>query len=161
MKDEDFANLVESIKQAGQIKRGELSPDRTIKASGKVTRPTVLHITDTLESRDLIGRILTTIGGYELIKAETAEEGIAWAIEHHPDIILVDIDPLSNVDGSIVVANTLKSIKETSGIPLIALISPVRDNKENPLPAGYDGYILKPVNVDLLLEQVNSFLKSR
>lgn len=29
MNDEDFANLVESIKQAGQIKRGELPPGRT------------------------------------------------------------------------------------------------------------------------------------
>ena len=29
MNDQDFANLVESIKQAGQIKRGELQPSRT------------------------------------------------------------------------------------------------------------------------------------
>ena len=33
MNDEDFANLVESIKQAGQIKRGELSPGRTFEFS--------------------------------------------------------------------------------------------------------------------------------
>ncbi len=29
MNEENFANLVESIKQAGQIKRGELAPGRT------------------------------------------------------------------------------------------------------------------------------------
>ncbi len=29
MNDEDFANLVESIKQAGQIKKGVLEPSRT------------------------------------------------------------------------------------------------------------------------------------
>jgi putative transcriptional regulator len=29
MNEQDFANLVESVKQAGQIKRGELEPGRT------------------------------------------------------------------------------------------------------------------------------------
>jgi len=29
MNEQDFANLVESVKQAGQIKRGELKPGRT------------------------------------------------------------------------------------------------------------------------------------
>jgi hypothetical protein len=28
MNDKDFANLIESVKQAGQIKRGELEPGR-------------------------------------------------------------------------------------------------------------------------------------
>jgi len=33
MNDKDFANLVESIKQAGQIKRGELAPGRIFEFS--------------------------------------------------------------------------------------------------------------------------------
>jgi putative transcriptional regulator len=33
MNEEDFANLVESIKQAGQIKRGELEPGRIFEFS--------------------------------------------------------------------------------------------------------------------------------
>lgn len=33
MNEQDFANLVESIKQAGQIKQGELAPGRTFEFS--------------------------------------------------------------------------------------------------------------------------------
>jgi len=33
MNDKDFGNLVESIKQAGQIKRGELAPSRVFEFS--------------------------------------------------------------------------------------------------------------------------------
>jgi putative transcriptional regulator len=33
MNEQDFANLVESIQQAGQIKRGELAPGRTFEFS--------------------------------------------------------------------------------------------------------------------------------
>ena len=33
MNDKDFADLVESIKQAGQIKRGELAPERVFEFS--------------------------------------------------------------------------------------------------------------------------------
>ncbi len=33
MNEQDFANLVESIKQAGQIKRGELAPSRVFEFS--------------------------------------------------------------------------------------------------------------------------------
>jgi two-component system, cell cycle response regulator DivK len=57
----------------------------------------ILVVEDDNKSRKLV-RDLLTFNGYEIIEAETAEEGVRLALERHPSLVLMDIR-LPGIDG--------------------------------------------------------------
>jgi two-component system, cell cycle response regulator DivK len=57
----------------------------------------ILVVEDDSKSRKLV-RDLLTFNGYEIIEAETAEEGVRLALERHPSLVLMDIR-LPGIDG--------------------------------------------------------------
>jgi two-component system, cell cycle response regulator DivK len=57
----------------------------------------ILVVEDDNKSRKLV-RDLLTFDGYEIIEAETAEEGVRLALERHPSLVLMDIR-LPGIDG--------------------------------------------------------------
>jgi two-component system, cell cycle response regulator DivK len=57
----------------------------------------ILVVEDDSKSRKLV-RDLLTFNGYEIIEAETAEEGVPLALERHPSLVLMDIR-LPGIDG--------------------------------------------------------------
>ena len=116
----------------------------------------LLYIEDDPGSRILVRRILEK-EGYEVSEAEDGLTGISLAQTDLPDIILVDIS-LGEVSGH-EVATKLKSMHETSDIPVVALTAgTVSGDRERALAAGCDGYIAKPIDVDRLPEQLRQFL---
>lgn len=85
-------------------------------------------------------------GGYEVLQAGTAEDGIKIAQESHPDIILMDIQ-LPGIDG-LAAARLLKQDQLTSGIKIIALTAfAMEGDKEKIHAAGCDAYIGKPIRI--------------
>jgi len=118
---------------------------------------TVLYIEDNDDNRTLVKRILMA-EGIEVLEAADGAPGLALALDHRPDLILMDIN-LPEIDGY-EWTTRIKSIPELRGVPIVALTANVmKGDREKSIAAGCDGYIQKPVDVDRLPDQIKSFLK--
>jgi two-component system cell cycle response regulator DivK len=118
---------------------------------------TVLYVEDTVDNRILVRRILQA-EGYNILEAGSAQEGLKLALSEQPDLILVDIN-LPEVDG-LTFTKRLKSDPNLARVPIVALTANVlRGDRERSLRAGCDGYIQKPIDVDLFPSQIKHFIK--
>ncbi len=100
-------------------------------------------------------RGLFRIGNYQIIEAYDAETGIRLAREHQPFLILMDIQ-LPGMDG-LKATQIIKSDPELKDIPVVALTGfAMQGDEEKATDAGCDGYITKPINVQEVLEKINS-----
>jgi two-component system cell cycle response regulator DivK len=116
----------------------------------------ILYIEDNLENRLLMRRVLTA-EGYVVEEAVDGPLGLQQAAESPPDLILIDIN-LPEIDGYEVTAR-LKQLPNLTGVPIIAVTANVmKGDREKTLAAGCDGYIQKPIDIDLLPSQIESFL---
>ena len=117
----------------------------------------ILYIEDNPDNRLLIRRVLQA-EGYEVLEAVDGQSGLQRAAEVQPDLILMDIN-LPEIDGYEVTAR-LKQLPGLSRIPIIAVTANVmKGDREKTLAAGCDGYIQKPIDIDLLPGQIERFLK--
>jgi two-component system cell cycle response regulator DivK len=91
--------------------------------------------------------------GYRTLEATTAARAIELAVEHAPDLVLMDIQ-LPDLDGSEALSR-LRADERTASIPVLALTAQaMHGDRERFLAAGFDGYMPKPVNVLELLGTV-------
>jgi two-component system cell cycle response regulator DivK len=119
--------------------------------------PTILYVEDNQDNRVLVRRVLEA-AGYRVLEAADGRAGIEMATAERPALILMDIS-LPGVDGFQVTAQ-LKAMQELRDVPIIALTANVmRGDRERTLEAGCSGYIQKPIDIDLLPEQVVAFLR--
>ena len=117
---------------------------------------TILYVEDNAENRLLVRRILLA-EGFEVEEAESASQALIKVDEIRPDLILMDIN-MPEVDGY-TLTTRLKAIPKLRGVPIIALTANVmKGDRERTLEAGCDGYIQKPIDVDMLPQQINRFL---
>jgi len=117
----------------------------------------ILYIEDNPENRLLMRRVLMA-EGYTMEEASDGNSGLQKAAESPPDLILMDIN-LPEIDGYEVTAR-LKQLPNLTGVPIIAVTANVmKGDREKTLAAGCDGYIQKPIDIDQLPSQIESFLK--
>ncbi len=122
----------------------------------RVKTPLILIVDDSDITRDSLTRIFDDYN----CKTETCEDGlygIQKAITHKPDVIILDI-LMPNLDG-IKTLQIKKVIDDLKNIPVIILSGNV--NKSNMIAAienGADKVLLKPFNVDELIETINEML---
>jgi len=93
-----------------------------------------------------------------IIEAENGEEAVRLAGEYRPDIILMDIK-MPVMDGY----DATKEIKKNEAlqkIPVIALTaSGMKKDKEKVSMTGFNGYLMKPVQIADLFFELSRFLK--
>lgn len=112
-------------------------------------------IVDDNEKNMRLARDVLRFAGFRTLEATSGAEGMSLALEHLPDVILMDIR-LPDMDGTDA-ARELKSDTRTAGIPIIALTSlAMKGDREWFLAAGFDGYLEKPISVREFPEQVRS-----
>jgi two-component system, cell cycle response regulator DivK len=121
------------------------------------TAPLVLIVDD--NDRNLrLARDVLRVAGFRTVEASSGGEGVDLAIEHHPDVILMDIR-LPDVSGTDA-AVRLGSDPRTADIPVVALTSlAMKGDRERFLAAGFDGYLEKPISVRDLPDQVRAFCR--
>ncbi|MBC8160692.1 MAG: response regulator [Roseiflexaceae bacterium] len=103
-----------------------------------------------------LARDLLQFKGYRTLEARDAESGLALAAAHHPDLILMDIQ-LPGMDGLAALAQ-LKAHPATTTIPVVAVTAFAMSNdRERFLGAGFDGYLVKPINIKEFPEQVRRY----
>jgi two-component system cell cycle response regulator DivK len=119
----------------------------------------VLYIEDNIDNRTLIRRILMA-EGYEVVEAGNAGEALEVLKSLHPDLILMDIN-MPEVDGY-TLTSQIRAMSGFENVPIVALTANVmRGDRERSLEAGCDGYIQKPIDIDLLPQQVERYLRKR
>ena len=114
----------------------------------------ILVVEDNDKNRKLVRDVLK-YKGYDVIEAETGEEGVRLAMERLPRLILMDIQ-LPGIDG-IEALRQLRAHDTTRGIPIIAVTASalVRD-RQKIMAAGFDGYQAKPLNVKAFIAAVDA-----
>ena len=115
----------------------------------------ILIVEDNDKNLKLVRDILQ-FRGYRTLEAGTAEDGISLAGAHRPDLILMDIQ-LPGMDG-VTALGRLRSEPGTAGIPVIALTAfAMKEDQDRLVGAGFDGYLVKPINIREFPEQVRGF----
>ena len=119
----------------------------------------ILYIEDSPSNRLLVRRVLIA-EGYEVLEAGDGIRGLELARQEHPDLILMDIN-LPDVDGYELTRRVHMS-PDLADIPVVAMTANVmHGDREKTLAAGCVGYIPKPIDVDMLPEQVARFAKAK
>ena len=117
-------------------------------------------IVDDNEKNAKLARDVLRFAGFRTIEAGSGEAGFSLALEHLPDVILMDIR-LPDMEGTVVLRN-LKDEPRTAQIPVVALTSfAMKGDRESFLEAGFDGYLEKPISVKAFPDQVRSYLEGR
>ena len=117
--------------------------------------PVALIIDDSDANRKL-ARVVLRADGFETVEAATGAEGIALAIEHVPDVILMDLR-LPDMDGA-QAARRLGESERTSRIPVVALsVMPLEESGEWLEAAGFAGWLGKPIRVGAFPDQVRGY----
>ena len=118
--------------------------------------PKILLVEDNEMNRDMLSRRLER-KGFEVILALDGLQGIEVATAHHPDLILMDMS-LPILDGW-EATRRLKANASTANIPVIALTAhAMADDREKCTAAGCDDYDTKPVEMNRLLDKIQTLL---
>jgi two-component system cell cycle response regulator DivK len=95
--------------------------------------------------------------GHEVIAARDGKQGIRTAAQQVPDLILLDIQ-LPSMDGYAVAAR-LKESAVLAPVPIVAVTSyAMAGDREKALASGCSGYIVKPINPDTFIGEIEAFL---
>ena len=124
----------------------------------EISGETVLVVEDNAANTELVTDLLG-VGGFRVLQAATAVDGIRLAKAEHPDLILMDI-ALPGMDG-LKATRLLGEDPETGGIPVVALTAhAMSGDKEETLAAGCVGHITKPIDTRAFARTVTLFLSA-
>ena len=120
------------------------------------TPKTVLIVEDNELNMKLFHDLLDA-HGYRILQTKDGMEALDIAREHHPDLILMDIQ-LPEVSG-LEVTKWIKEDDELKSIPIIAVTAfAMKGDEEKIREGGCEAYIAKPISVTSFLKTVEQFL---
>ena len=107
---------------------------------------TVLYIEDNLSNLQLVDRLLSRRPGVTLISAMRPQLGLDLAGEHHPDLILLDLD-LPDMPGQEVLRR-LRADPDTAHVPIVILSADARPALiDRLLEEGAKAFLTKPLDI--------------
>lgn len=115
----------------------------------------ILIVEDNLWLREML-EVLVDRFGYESRVAKDGREGVQAALEFKPDLILMDLQ-MPRMDGF----ESLAKIRESDlpRMPIVAVTtSGLIIDRERFVKAGFDGYILKPIDPRKLQHQIERYI---
>lgn len=122
-----------------------------------MAKQTILVVDDETDLLDLIEYNLKK-EGFDVLKAENGEEGIAVAKENNPDLVLLDI-MMPKMDGMQAVEEMRKD-EQLKKIPIIFLTARSDEKTEvEGLNKGGDDYITKPISTTKLISRIKAVLR--
>lgn len=124
-----------------------LAPESKVKA---------LVVDDILENREVLSKLLSSIG-VEVIEAINGKEGVKKTIEHHPDIVFMDMRmPVMRGE------EAAKLIQEKFGqdqIKIVSITASAFDlRRQHFLDMGFHDYISKPFKEEQIFESLKELL---
>lgn len=102
-------------------------------------------------------RFLLEKSGFWVEEARSGREGIEKALADKPLVVLLDIQ-LPDISGY-TVARKLRECGGLKDVPIIAVTSyAMAGDREKCMEAGCSGYIEKPINPDLFVDEIRKYL---
>ena len=118
----------------------------------------ILVVEDNDKNRKLVRDVLA-FKGYEIVEAETGEDGVRLAHERRPRLVLMDIR-LPGIDG-IEALRRLRADPATREIPVLAMTASVMmEHRQRVMDAGFDAFQGKPLNMKDFIAAVERLLHS-
>lgn len=113
----------------------------------------MLVVDDRLTNRKFLSEALS-MAGFVLGEAEDGVEGLSRCREWRPDIVLLDI-MMPKMDGYEVVRR-IRALDSGGTLPVVIAITAnvMAEEREKVLSQGFDGFIMKPVNMEELYEEI-------
>jgi CheY-like chemotaxis protein len=110
-------------------------------------------------SRELIEELLQGFG-YEVVSASDGQDALDKVKSHDPDLVVLDLQmPILDGFG---VLRQLRGDARFSLLPIVALSAyAMSGDREKGLNAGFDAYLIKPIDAVALREQLQSLLEPR
>jgi PAS domain S-box-containing protein len=117
----------------------------------------VLYVEDNLSNLSLVEGIFSRVGDVELIPAMQGLIGVDLAVQHAPDVILLDLH-LPDVDGAEVLRR-LKDDPRTASIPVVMLSADATPGQMERLEAaGAFAYLTKPLRIETFIDTLQEAL---
>jgi len=114
----------------------------------------VLVIEDNPDNMRLISYALER-SGYEVIPAESGEEGVELAIRERPLFVVMDIN-LPGIDG-LEATRRIRASKADGTIPIIAITSfAMYGDRDKVLEAGCTAYFEKPIDPLTIVDSIHA-----
>jgi signal transduction histidine kinase/DNA-binding response OmpR family regulator len=121
-------------------------------------RTSILIVEDNNELRHFLWNILSET--YTVFEATNGEEGLKYAQQHIPDLIISDV--MMPVMDGLDMVKTIKADHDTCHIPIIILSAKSSlDDRIAGLEQGIDDYITKPFSSTYLKTRILSLLRQR
>jgi len=118
------------------------------------TAPRVLVIDDEAQIRRFLD-IGLRAEGYQVLLAETGEQGLALAVTQTPDVVILDIG-LPDREGH----DVLREIRQWSEVPVLMLsVRDAESEKVKALDLGANDYVTKPFGIQELMARVRALLR--
>jgi two-component system cell cycle response regulator DivK len=119
----------------------------------------ILLVEDIPDNVELVRKAFSS-RDYEIVHAPDAESGLRLALEHIPDLILLDLG-LPDYDGQ-TLAGWLRAEPVLNSTPIVAVTAwPEETAKRMVESYGFDGYICKPIiKIGEFLAKIDSYLKA-
>lgn len=94
---------------------------------------------------------------HEVLSANGGAEGVAAALAHAPDLVLMDIQ-MPDMDG-VAALRQLRAEPRTAALKVVALTAlTMKGDRERLLAEGFDGYLEKPIRYKEFLALVAALL---
>jgi CheY-like chemotaxis protein len=117
----------------------------------------VLIIDDENDIREVAALSLETVAGWEVMVANSGAQGLARAIEHQPDAILLDV-MMPGMDGP-TTFRELRKNPATAHIPVLLLTAKVQGNDQRRFAdLGVEAVLFKPFDPLTLSSQIAGVL---
>jgi two-component system cell cycle response regulator DivK len=125
-------------------------------SAGSVMAKKVLIVEDNELNMKLFHDLLEA-QGYEILETREGLQALSLAREHHPDLILMDIQ-LPEISG-LEVTKWLKEDDELASIPVVAVTAfAMKGDEERIREGGCEAYISKPISVAHFLDTIKRLL---
>ncbi len=117
-------------------------------------QPVVLHVDDNATNLKLVELVLARRPGVRLVEAMTGEDGLRLARRLKPALVILDLR-LPDVSGTEVILR-LRSDPATSQLRIVVASAEARPSEaKRLLAAGADAFLVKPLDLETLLETVD------
>ena len=139
------------------ITQAAIGHDPIVAVHAYPTPKTVLYVEDMVENLRLVEQVLRQRPSITLIPAMLAGVALDLARQHHPDLILLDLQ-LPDMPGQDVI-HQLRADLTTRGIPIIILSADATQSQvDKLLAAGATDYLTKPIRVRDLLQTFDQII---